>query len=67
MSSKDLLAKYEYSTGEDLGHKASVFEKDKFEYSLLGMSLCKASKKDEAKSVAKSKSDSNYDNNRTFF
>ena len=49
MSSKDLLGKYEYLTGEDLGHKPSVFEKDKFEYSLLGMSLSKAFKKDEAK------------------
>ena len=52
LSSKDLLGKYEYLTGEDLGHKPSVFEKDKFEYSLLGMSLSKAFKKDEAKSVA---------------
>ena len=67
MSSKDLLGKYEYSTGEDSGHKPSVFEKDKFEYSLLGVSLSKASIKDEAKSDAKSKSDSNYDNNHTFF
>ena len=39
MSSIDLLEKYEYLTGEDLGHKPSVFEKAKFEYSLLGMTL----------------------------
>ena len=31
------------------------------------MSLSKASKRDEAKSVAKSESDSNYDKNHTFF
>ena len=30
LSSKDLLEKYEYFTGEDLGHKPSVFEKAKF-------------------------------------
>ena len=34
-SSRDLLEKYEYSTGEDLGHKPSVFEK----YSPLKMTL----------------------------
>ena len=31
LSSKDLLEKYEHLTGEDLGHKPSVFEKTKFE------------------------------------
>ena len=45
LSSKDLLEKYEYMTGEDLGHKPSIFEKAKFEYSPLGMPLSKASKK----------------------
>ena len=39
---KDLLEKYEYFTGEDLGHKPSIFGKAKFEYSPLGMSLSKA-------------------------
>ena len=39
LSSKDLLDKYEYLTGEGLGHKPSVFEKVKFEYSPLGMAL----------------------------
>ena len=67
LSSKDLLEKYEYLTGEDLGHKPSVFEKAKFEYSPLGMSLSKAFKKDEVKSVAKSKSDFNYDSSHTFY
>ena len=49
LSSKDLLEKYEYLTGEDLRHKPSVFEKAKFEYSPLGMSLSKAFKKDKVK------------------
>ena len=35
LSSKDLLEKYKYLTGEDLGHKPSVLEKTKFEYSPL--------------------------------
>ena len=35
LSSKDLL-EYEYLTGEDLGHRASVAEKTKFEYFPLG-------------------------------
>ena len=42
LSFQDLLEKYEYLTSEDLGDKASVFEKSKFEYSPLGMSLSKA-------------------------
>ena len=32
LSSKDLLEKYEYLTGTDLGHKPSVFKKSKFGY-----------------------------------
>ena len=39
LSSKDLLEKYEYLTGEDLGHRPSVLEKTKFEYSSLGVVL----------------------------
>ena len=31
-SSKNLIDKYEYLTGEDLGYKLNVFEKAKFEY-----------------------------------
>ena len=54
-------------TGEDLRHKPRVFEKAKFEYSPLGMSLSKAFKKEEVKSVAKSKSDFSYDSNHTFY
>ena len=34
LSSKNLLDKYEYLTGEDLGYKPSVFQKTKFEYSI---------------------------------
>ena len=31
LSSKDLLEKYEYLTGDDLGHRPSTLEKTKFE------------------------------------
>ena len=67
MSSKDHLEKYEYLTVEDLGHKPSVFEKVKFEYSPLGMSLNRTFKKDEVKSAARSKRDFNYDGKNTFY
>ena len=67
MSPKDLLEKYEYLTGGDIGHTPSVLEKTKFEYSPLGMSLSKAFKKDKAKSSAKSESDFNYDSNYRFY
>ena len=63
LSSKDLLEKYEYLTGEDLGHRPSVLEKTKFEYSPLGMSLSKSFKKDNVKNIAKSQSNFNYDSN----
>ena len=66
-SSKNLLDKYEYLTGEDLVYKPNVFKKAEFEYSPLGMSLSKAFKKDEAKSVTKNKSDFNQDSNYTFY
>ena len=36
LSSKDLLEKYEYFTGEDLGHRRNTLAKTKFEYSPLG-------------------------------
>ena len=67
LSSKNVLDKYGNLTGEDLGYKPNVFKKAEFEYSPLGMSLSKALKKDEAKSVAKNKSDFNYDSNHTFY
>ena len=67
LSSKDLLEKYEYLTGEDLGHRPSVLEKSKFEYSPLGMSLSKSFKKDFVKNIANKESDFNYDNKYKFY
>ena len=67
LSSKDLLEKYEYLTGEDLGHRPSVLEKTKFEYSPLGMSLSKSFKKDNIKNIAKNESDFNHDSNYGFY
>ena len=63
LSSKNLLGKYEYLTGEGLGYIPSVLEKTKFEYSPLGISF----EKDKAKSGAKSESDFNYDNKYRFY
>ena len=45
LSSKDLLEKCEYLTGEDLGHRLSVLEKTEFEYSPLGAVLANNVKK----------------------
>ena len=45
LSSKDLLEKLEYLTGEDLEHRPSVLEKTKFEYSPLGEVLADNVKK----------------------
>ena len=45
LSAKDFLEKYEYLTGEDLGHRPSVLEKTKFEYSALGTVLADNVKK----------------------
>ena len=42
LSSKDLLEKYQYLTGEDLEHRPSLLEKTKFECSPLGVSLGKS-------------------------
>ena len=41
-SSKDLLEKHKYLTCEDSGHRSSVLEKTRFDYSPLGMSLSKS-------------------------
>ena len=41
------MDKYEYLSGEDLGHKPGVVERAKFEYSPLGMILSKGLKKDD--------------------
>ena len=67
LSSEDLLGKYEYLTGEDLGHRPSALEKTKFEYSPLGMSFSKAFEKDNTKSDAESINDFNYDRNHSFY
>ena len=67
LSSKDLLEKYEYLTGEDLGHRPSVLEKTKFEYSPLGMSLSKSFKKDNVKNIANRESGFNYDSKYSFY
>ena len=45
LSSKDLLEKYDYLTGEDLGRRPSVLEKTKFEYSPLSAFLADIVKK----------------------
>ena len=67
LCSKDLLEKYEYLIGEDLGHRPSVLEKTKFEYSPLGMSLSKSFKKDNVKNIANRESDFNYDGKYKFY
>ena len=54
-------------TGEDLGHRPSVLEKTKFEYSPLGMSLSKSFKKDNAKNIANRESDFNYESTYKFY
>ena len=46
LSSKNVLDKYESLTGEDLGRELNAFEKAKYEYSQLVMSLSKAFKED---------------------
>ena len=67
LSSKHLQGKYKYLTGEDLGHRPSVLEKTKFEYSPLGMSLSKSFKKDNVKNIANRESDFNYDSKHSFY
>ena len=67
LSSKDLLEKYEYLTGEDLGHRPSVLEKTKYKYSPLGMSLSKSFKKYNVKNISNRESDFNYDSKHSFY
>ena len=67
LSSKDLLEKYQYLIGEDLGHRPCVLEKTKFEYSPLGMSLSKSFYKDNVKNIANRESDFNYDSKHSFY
>ena len=61
------MEKYKYLTGEDLGHRPSVLEKTKFEYSPLGMSLSKSFKKDNVKNIANRESDFDYDGKYKFY
>ena len=67
LSSNDLLQKFEYLTGEDLGYRPSVLEKTKFQYSPFDTLFSKTFEKDKAKSGAKSESDFNYDSIHTFY
>ena len=67
LSSKDLLEKYEYLTGEDLGYRPSVLEKTKYKYSPLGMSLSKSFKKYNVKNISNRESDFNYDSKHSFY
>ena len=67
LSSKDLLEKYKYLTGEEIGHRPSELEKTKFECSPFAMSFSKPFKKDKAKSRKKSESDFNYDSKYRFY
>ena len=62
LSSKDLLEKYEYLIGEDLGPRSSVPEKTKFEYSPLGAVLADNVKKkaNTNKANIKKKQDENF-------
>ena len=60
------MEKHEYLTGEDLGHRPSVLEKTKFEYSPLAMSLSKSFKNDDVKNIANRESDFNYDSQYNF-
>ena len=45
------LEKYEYLSGEDLGHKPNVLEKVKFQYCPLGKAFNKAFKEDDKKVI----------------
>ena len=59
LSSKDLVVKYEYQTGEDLGHKPSVIEEAKSQYSPLGMALINNTKNKTNKNKAYNKNKQN--------
>ena len=64
---KELLKKYEYLTGEDLGHRWSVLEKTNFEYSPFGMSLSKSLKKKNVANISNKESDFNCDSKYKFY
>ena len=67
LSSEDLIEKYKYFTGEDLGHRPSVLEKTTFEYCPLVMSLSKTFEKDNVKNITNRESDFNYDSKYSFY
>ena len=48
-SSKDLVNKYEYLTGKNLGLKPSTIEQAKFQYSPLGKVFTKGLNRDDQK------------------
>ena len=53
-------------SGENVGHRQSMLEKTKFEYSPLGMSLIKTFRKDNVKNIANRESDFIYDSKHSF-
>ena len=55
LSSNDLLQKFEYLTGEDLGHRPSVLEKTKFQCSPFSTLFSKTFEKDKLKVVPKAR------------
>ena len=60
LSCKYLLEKYEYLTGEDLGHRPSALEKTKVEYSPLGAVLANNVKKKNTNKVNSKKKQGKY-------
>ena len=64
-SSNDLVDKYEYQTGKDLGLKPSTIEQAKFEYSPLGKVFTKGLDKDDQKDGLFKKLENIKDSNST--
>ena len=63
--SNDLVDKYEYLTGKDLGLKPSTIEQAKFEYSPLGKVFTKGLDKDDQKDGLFKKLENIKDSNST--
>ena len=61
------MERYKYLTGEDFGHRQSVLENTKFEYSPLAMSPSKSFKKHNVKNIANREIDFNYDSRHNFY
>ena len=64
-SSNDLVDKYEYQTGKDLGLKPRTIEQAKFEYSPLGKVFTKGLDKDDQKDGLFKKLENIKDSNST--